>query len=522
MKPILPARILGGAVVVESEPLSIGMAHVFRGVDLEGAADPAVAPPSQPGGRPAGPYRQAPRPPPVPVPVIVRELVHDRGPEVVGLLARMVGIRRWMASGPAPGRIRAFGQEGRILATVEEHVHGIPLLALLGPCGPMPPEIALSIARGLLPLWTVAEAASPPVRLSVDPNGVLVDAAGQVRALPDYAVERAEQRVGAAVGILQASVSYIAPEQIMGHAVELRSGMFTLGILLYEMLAGGHPFGSVHDTGTFAFLVSMVEADAPPLHATRPDLPPAVTELVERCLARKPAGRFASWRDVSRALGAAQALFPPTGPAGIARYLTSLDLDLSRARPPRVADASLWPTLTHAGHVAIALPERRAEPTEKRSKPRARPPKMPAADPQAVYPGNDARPMIPVSGFFAIDARPVTRGEMHRYCILTGAPRPEGLREASTARDDDPCTGVTVEEAEGYARWAGKRLPTEDQWVTAFMVLGAARLGGSDLWEWTASDHEAGGRVILTGADERSGASGPAPDLGFRCVADVG
>jgi formylglycine-generating enzyme required for sulfatase activity len=137
--------------------------------------------------------------------------------------------------------------------------------------------------------------------------------------------------------------------------------------------------------------------------------------------------------------------------------------------------------------------------------------------------------MLRASATLAVDARPVTRAELERFFLATGTPRPTALPPLAEATADEPCVLVPLEVAEAYARWAGKRLPTEAEWQAAIDALGAARLGVGEVWEWTSTPHPQGGHVVRGGRwrdvpdlapqpENRSFAEKPATDLGFRCA----
>jgi len=103
-----------------------------------------------------------------------------------------------------------------------------------------------------------------------------------------------------------------------------------------------------------------------------------------------------------------------------------------------------------------------------------------------------------VSGFW-IDRAPVTRRQYGEFVAATGHDAaPDRLR------DDCPVVHVTGQDAEAYARWAGKALPTEAEWE--FAAEGAYGLHGmlDGIWEWTADWHFPEGGCLRPGATEHS------------------
>jgi TolB-like protein/Flp pilus assembly protein TadD len=99
-------------------------------------------------------------------------------------------------------------------------------------------------------------------------------------------------------GVLLGTVAYMSPEQLRGEPVDGRSDIFSLGVILFEMLHGERPFHG----GTAAEVMAAILRDAPVIP---PHVPAATGAILRRCLAKDPAGRFASAHDLARALESA-------------------------------------------------------------------------------------------------------------------------------------------------------------------------------------------------------------------------
>ncbi|HET9316856.1 MAG TPA: protein kinase [Vicinamibacteria bacterium] len=97
-------------------------------------------------------------------------------------------------------------------------------------------------------------------------------------------------------GAVMGTVSYMSPEQAQGRAVDFRTDHFSLGVMLYEMASGRRPF----DQPTAAETIAAILRDVPP---PLTDVPQPLLWLIERCLAKSPADRYGSTRELARALG---------------------------------------------------------------------------------------------------------------------------------------------------------------------------------------------------------------------------
>ncbi len=100
-------------------------------------------------------------------------------------------------------------------------------------------------------------------------------------------------------GTVPGSLQYLSPEQTRGEAADGRSDLFSAGVLLYQMLAGVRPFRA---DSPVALAACIANDTPPPLPQKRPDVPPALRRVVERCLAKQPEQRYASAKDLAEAL----------------------------------------------------------------------------------------------------------------------------------------------------------------------------------------------------------------------------
>jgi tetratricopeptide (TPR) repeat protein/TolB-like protein len=102
-----------------------------------------------------------------------------------------------------------------------------------------------------------------------------------------------------AVGAVLGTAGYMSPEQARGRAVDYRSDQFALGTILYEMTTGREAFRRETPAQTIA---AIIEDSPEPLATANPGLPPPARWIIERCLAKEPAERYASTLDLAREL----------------------------------------------------------------------------------------------------------------------------------------------------------------------------------------------------------------------------
>lgn len=199
-----------------------------------------------------------------------------------------------------------FGVEDRSPFMVMDFVTGRTLRSLVHEDGPLPVKQALGIVRQVLAGLAHAHSRGVVHRDIKPDNIVLTEAIGlghQVRIL-DFGLARLRDTVtGLTQGMPLGTPSYMAPEQIRGEEVDARTDLYSVGVLLFELLTGKKPFNGERAA---AVMLQHQEASPPTLSSIIPGagFSQELEQLVGKALAKKPGDRFASATEFSTALDA--------------------------------------------------------------------------------------------------------------------------------------------------------------------------------------------------------------------------
>src|SRR5215207_2660455 len=180
------------------------------------------------------------------------------------------------------------GEDGGHPYIVFEYVEGETLKQRISRIGALDIQeaiaYAIEIARGL----STAHARNM-VHRDIKPQNVLIDDEGRAK-LTDFGISRQLEQDGmTATGRVLGTTDYVAPEQAMGRPVDPRSDVYSLGVVLFEMLTGQVPF---HADSQVGVAMKHVNEDLPDVQRRRPEVSAAVALVVERATAKEPGERY--------------------------------------------------------------------------------------------------------------------------------------------------------------------------------------------------------------------------------------
>jgi eukaryotic-like serine/threonine-protein kinase len=178
-----------------------------------------------------------------------------------------------------------------------EYVEGRTLKDIVRERGPAPPDAAADVVLQILRAARFAHQRGV-VHRDIKPQNVLIDEEGRIK-VADFGIARAGASDMTETGSVMGTAQYLSPEQAQGRPVDARSDLYSIGIVLYEMLTGRVPFDA--ESPVTVALKQVSEAPMLPREID-PAIPPALEGVVLRALEKDPAHRFANADEFIEAL----------------------------------------------------------------------------------------------------------------------------------------------------------------------------------------------------------------------------
>lgn len=262
---------------------------------------------------------------------------------------------------PNAVEIMDLGEQNGVLYLVMEWIEGVPLNQLMKAAkaaGGMPPAVAARIAMqacaGLHAAHELKDEKGQLVGLvhrDVSPQNLLVTYDGVTKVV-DFGVAKATALGGSATvaGQVKGKVSYMAPEQVNGEGLDRRADVFALGIILYALTTGKHPFRRESEAATM-YNICSPDPVVPPSRV-RADYPKELEPIVLKALEKDRGKRYGSADEMLRALDALPSHLRVSSDADVAAFVQQVlgdtqaqqraRIDEAIARADAAGDSGLW------------------------------------------------------------------------------------------------------------------------------------------------------------------------------------
>lgn|GEM_PF-4549815 len=246
-----------------------------------------------------------------------------------------------------------YGQDAEGFFIVMEYVHGRTLREVLEN-GKVPLEVALMVAHKVAAGLAFCHE-SGVIHRDVKPANILLSEEGEVK-LTDFGIAKAQDASITVTGTTLGSPAYMAPEQLRSMEVDRRADVFSLGVVLYEMLAGKKPFDGDNYS---AVITSILTTEAKPLCDVSAEIPMRLSLLVAQMLEKDPDRRTSEMEEVTERLEELMRYYGVQRRGLLGRFLASPDQFSREAQSQRVKrhlDSGIY--YFHLGRGKIAEAQR--------------------------------------------------------------------------------------------------------------------------------------------------------------------
>jgi eukaryotic-like serine/threonine-protein kinase len=236
-------------------------------------------------------------------------------------------------SHPAVCRMHDLGREGNAYYITMEYVPGEDLKSFIRRVGALPAGKAVSIARQVCDGLAEAHRVGV-VHRDLKPQNIMIDRDGNARIM-DFGIARSVRGKGiTGASAIVGTPEYMSPEQVEGKEADRRSDIYSLGIVLFEMVTGRLPF---EGETPLAIAVKQKTEPAPDPATINPQVPEDLRRAILKCLEKSRESRFGSAEDLSAELARIERLVPKTTrPLPVRRPATSRQITV------RVPSKKVW------------------------------------------------------------------------------------------------------------------------------------------------------------------------------------
>lgn len=188
-----------------------------------------------------------------------------------------------------------------------ELLDGLPLDRAIATEGRLPDDLVLAIGRQLASALSYAHL-SGVVHRDIKPSNIMLGSDGRSIKILDFGIARVaeanpdrtqQDQLKTQVGQVLGTPRYMSPEQALGQRVDGRSDLFSVGVVLYEMITGRQAFSG---TSAATLALQIVQQDPPAIADVQPSCAGGLRFIVEKLMAKRPERRFADGADLGRAI----------------------------------------------------------------------------------------------------------------------------------------------------------------------------------------------------------------------------